>query len=586
MKWFSNLSVSKKLGLGFGGLLTLMLACNLFSFWQMAKVNRATVLIAKGRLPSVRALGQVREDVGRLRRAELGWLTAQEKGRPKWETMMAAAGPRILDDEKKYEVTIDSEEERQLYQKTHSLILQYLDIHQQVVSLWAQGKQEESQAVCVEKGLQVTTAIRDAIDKTIDANDKSAEVATRNAAEDYARARRSLVVLAAISAAFGLLLMTMTSRDITIPLGKLVQCLHHSADGDLTTRIEVSSQDDVGRVSMEFNAFMQKLQDAMRQLTSSSQQLAGASEEMSAAANQSAAGSQTQSDQAHQVATAIEEMAATVNQVSDNSHKAADAARKAAGTAGEGGKVVDDVLATMRSIAESVGATAQKIEALGKNSDQIGKIIAVIDEIADQTNLLALNAAIEAARAGEQGRGFAVVADEVRKLAERTTKATKEIAQMIETVQVETRTAVANMQTGTQQVEVGVQTTTRAGQSLDEIIQAAQLVGDMVTQIATATSQQSSTSDQIKANVAQIAKISGESAAGAQQSAKACEELSNLALDLQALVSKFNVGENASAPSSLARRNSGHRSGYEMPDDLHAVPQTGGRPNGHGARHA
>jgi methyl-accepting chemotaxis protein len=391
------------------------------------------------------------------------------------------------------------------------------------------------------------------------------------------------VVLLAISIAFGLVLMTVTSKDIAIPLGKLVHCLHRSAEGDLTTRVEVSSHDDVGQVSAEFNGFMEKLQDAMRQLTSSSQQMASATEEISAAASQSASGSQTQSDQANQVATAIEEMAATVTQVSDNSHQAADAARQAASTATEGGKVVDEVLTTMRSIAESVGTTAQKIEALGKNSEQIGKIIAVIDEIADQTNLLALNAAIEAARAGEQGRGFAVVADEVRKLAERTTKATKEIAQMIETVQVETRTAVANMQTGTEQVEVGVATTAKAGQSLGEIIRAAQQVGDMVTQIATATSQQTSTTDQIKANVTQIAKISSESAAGTQQSARACEDLSNLALDLQALVSKFNVGDEESESRSSVRPSAGRRSGYRAPEHLAAALPRAGRPKTHAA---
>jgi len=186
-----------------------------------------------------------------------------------------------------------------------------------------------------------------------------------------------------------------------------------------------------------------------------------------------------------------------------------------------------------------VGASATKMEELGKSSDQIGRIISVIDDIADQTNLLALNAAIEAARAGEQGRGFAVVADEVRKLAERTSNATKEIAQMIKSIQSETKNAVKAMQAGNMQVEQGLVTTAQAGESLGEIIQMAHQVGEMVLHIATAASQQSGATEEVSGNMEQISRISQDAAVGAQQTAKACHDLSGLALDLQSLVGQF-----------------------------------------------
>ena len=206
----------------------------------------------------------------------------------------------------------------------------------------------------------------------------------------------------------------------------------------------------------------------------------------------------------------------------------------------------------MRAIADSVGQTAKKVQELGKSSNQIGEIIGVIDDIADQTNLLALNAAIEAARAGEQGRGFAVVADEVRKLAERTSKATKEITQMIQNIQTETQSAVEAMQAGTQQVELGVESTTKAGTSLHEIITTSEQVGNMVMLIATAATEQASATDEINSNIEQIAKITQETATGANESAKAVHELSNLATELHAIVSKFKIDGNR----SVSRRTS------------------------------
>jgi methyl-accepting chemotaxis protein len=353
--------------------------------------------------------------------------------------------------------------------------------------------------------------------------------------------RTAAILLFLVTAVCAGLLTLMVERQISGPLQKVTALLRDVAEGegDLTKRMSVHSKDEIGELSHWFDTFMDKLQGIVRQLANTSGRLAEAGEKISAAAHEQAGTAESEKEQTSQVATSMQEMSEIVTQVSENSVKAAEVSRQAATTAQHGGSIVEATLRKMREIAESVGATAKKVEELASSSSQIGRIVGVIDDIADQTNLLALNAAIEAARAGEQGRGFAVVADEVRKLAERTTTATKEIADMIQSIQ--TGRTVSAMQQGMKQVEEGVTSTSSAGDSLQEIIRMSEQIGKMIAQIATAASQQSSTTEQVNRRMDQIARLVNESARGTQSSAKACQELSELAMELQTMVGNFKL---------------------------------------------
>ncbi|MFI5089321.1 MAG: methyl-accepting chemotaxis protein [Terriglobales bacterium] len=365
-----------------------------------------------------------------------------------------------------------------------------------------------------------------------------------------------LAAFLALSCLVVLLIVSMrVYRSIFVRFQKMIECIKDVAEGerDLTKRIAITCNDEVAELAAWVNRFIDKVQEILSQVSSNSQGLAAASEEISASSRDQARGAELQQDQTNQVATAMQEMATTVHEVSDHSSKGAAASQKAAETAREGGKIVDETLSRMRAIAHSVGETAKKVHELGKRSDEIGRITGVIEDIADQTNLLALNAAIEAARAGEQGRGFAVVADEVRKLAERTGNATKEIAEMIRTIQSETKTAVAAMNAGSKEVELGVESTSRAGSSLHDIIRTSEQVGDMVTQIATAATQQSATTEHINSNIEEIARIASSTVTGAQQTAAALHDLAQVALNLQQLVGQFRLSADGAAGNGCSR---------------------------------
>jgi methyl-accepting chemotaxis protein len=315
------------------------------------------------------------------------------------------------------------------------------------------------------------------------------------------------------------------------------------AGGDLRAEpLPEDSGDEIATVFGCLNTMQANLKQTIALVTEGAERVASASEEISSSATEIAQSSEMQKDQTAQVATAMQEMSVTVTQVSEVSSKASENARAAGELALTGGQIVADTVQMIRSVAESTRDTSAKIEILGRSGDQIGVIIGVIDDIADQTNLLALNAAIEAARAGEQGRGFAVVADEVRKLAERTTKATKEVAGMIQTIQQETRKAVEAMKAGTNKVDAGVEAANQASEALKKIIESSAGMQDMVIHMATAAVEQTSAAKDVNQSMDEIAKMAQQSSMSARESAKACQDLSNLGLDLQQIVSKFKTG--------------------------------------------
>ncbi len=337
---------------------------------------------------------------------------------------------------------------------------------------------------------------------------------------------------------------------------EMLKEMNKFAKGDLTVELRVEKEDQIGKLYKGFNSSVKNIGDLIGKVTEAVQATASAANQISSSTEEMAAGAQEQSSQATEVAGAVEEMTKTIYETTKNTGQATEASKNSGKVAKEGGKVVEETIHGMNRIAEVVKKSAETVQALGKSSDQIGEIVQVIDDIADQTNLLALNAAIEAARAGEQGRGFAVVADEVRKLAERTTKATKEIATMIKQIQKDTSGAVESMEQGTKEVEIGKQLAEKAGASLQEIIHGAEKVVDIVSQVAAASEEQSSASEQISKNIESISSVTQQSASGIQQIAHASEDLNRLTLNLQELIAQFKVDE-TSGNSKLAVRQNG-----------------------------
>ncbi len=333
-----------------------------------------------------------------------------------------------------------------------------------------------------------------------------------------------------------------TLDNVIGPINEASEVLSILASGDLRARVKGEYKGDLSKLKNDINQLADSLAALINEVNNTVSQVASAATQISATSDSLAAATQEQSAQTDDVASAVEEMSRTITENAMGATRTAEVAQKNGELANQGGSVVQQTVQKMKDIANVVGESALTIQKLGESSKQIGEIIAVIDDIADQTNLLALNAAIEAARAGEQGRGFAVVADEVRKLAERTTDATKQIANMIRGIQKETDMAVEAMNQGNQEVQKGIDLADRAGQALRDILNSTKEVLEMINQIAAASEEQSATSEEISKNVLSISKVISESSRRVEDVAHASDDMAKLTERLRNLMMQFKVG--------------------------------------------
>ncbi len=535
-----NMNIAPRAFLGFAMIGALMLILGVFALSQMSKIRSATEVLADNNVPSIKSLDRFAEVSIRLRVLSYRLLVNREPEiQQKTIELLAMRNKQINDAQAIYEKLISDSNERNLYNQYVQLLGQYRELESRMKTLTLANKVDELQDLLNKDMLSNSDQMNAVLIKLVEINTAQLVQVKKQAAEEYESAFDMVIALLVAATLLTLVFAWMLIKSITTPIAVALHAAETIAQGNLTQPIKVDGTDEAGRLLQAMKTMQDKLRDTLQRISGSATQLASAAEELNAVTDESARGLVQQNNEIEQAATAVNEMTSAVEEVARNATSTSEASRNATASAGDGRDLVLETVGAIERMSGDVKETAELIGNLANESRDIGKVLDVIRGLADQTNLLALNAAIEAARAGEAGRGFAVVADEVRALAHRTQQSTSEIERMIGSIQGGTEQAVTSMRNSTERAESTLSIAKGAGLALDTINIAVEEINERNLVIASAAEEQAQVAREVDRNLVNIRDLSAQSTTGANQTSAASTELSRLAVDLNSMVGRF-----------------------------------------------
>ena len=537
-----NMNIAPRAFLSFALIGGLMMVLGVFALNQMSKIRGAAENITNNSVPSIKSLDDFTQLTLRLRVLSYRLLVNREPDvQQKTMELLETRNQQIRTAQATYEKLIASPQERATYDQYVQLLGQYRQIEDRMKTLSRNNQIDELRSLLNTDLLNNSEAVNTVLNRLLEINTQQSHDTNQQSADQYDSAFNLVITLLVIATALTLLLAWLLTNSITQPIANALGAAEQIAEGNLTRPITVDGQDEAGRLLLAMSKMQEKLRDTLQRISGSATQLASAAEELNSVTDESARGLTRQNNEIEQAATAVNEMTSAVEEVARNAVSTSEASKNATTSAGDGRDLVQETVSAIERMSADVQSTATLIGELANESRDIGKVLDVIRGLADQTNLLALNAAIEAARAGEAGRGFAVVADEVRALAHRTQQSTSEIERMIGSIQSGTEHAVDSMRNSTERAESTLNIARGAGMSLDTINSAIVEINERNLVIASAAEEQAQVAREVDRNLVNIRDLSVQSATGANQTSAASNELSRLALDLSNMVGRFSL---------------------------------------------